>query len=151
MYDGSSSQSASVISDGNATCDKYRTTDYNQLTALPELPVLTILNCSDNQLTVLPELPVLTKLWCSHNQLTALPELPPSLTHLGCKSNPFETRTTLTLEQCCVEFINEEHVECARLPRMLQHSIDVYTPYASTVWSTKNNRYYVECERYTAT
>jgi len=61
----------------------------NKLTALHDLPVsLTVLNCESNQLTALPDLPVsLTKLYCRYNKLTALPELPTSLIKLWCGNN----------------------------------------------------------------
>lgn len=83
--------------------------NYNQLTALPNLPAtlidfrceenqlssltdlpanLQIFSCSDNAITALPELPsTLTHLLCSENQLTSLPELPSNLEHLNCMYN----------------------------------------------------------------
>ena len=58
----------------------------NNLTALPDLPNVTKLYCRHNRLTALPELPNVTKLYCDYNQLTSLPELP-NVTELYCGSN----------------------------------------------------------------
>ena len=82
--------------------------NYNQLTALPELPSsLTLFYCEQNQLTTLPELPdSLTELHCSSNQLTNLPKLlPASLTWLSCSNNQLtnlpELPAILTNLNCC--------------------------------------------------
>ena len=58
----------------------------NQLTSLPDLPMVIELDCYNNNLTALPDLPNVTKLYCRHNRLTALPELP-NVTELFCNEN----------------------------------------------------------------
>ena len=59
---------------------------YNRLIALPELPSIKILSCPSNRLTSLPELPNVKQLNCCYNQITELPELP-SINNLLCRGN----------------------------------------------------------------
>ncbi len=47
---------------------------YQNLTSLPSIPTLEILDCYNNLLTSLPNMPLLKELWC--DQLTSLPVMP---------------------------------------------------------------------------
>ena len=58
----------------------------NQLTVLPNLPLVRSLYCSYNRLTVLPNLPLVIELSCPSNRLTQLPELP-NVEQLNCRYN----------------------------------------------------------------
>jgi len=59
---------------------------YNELTSLPDLPLVIKLNCRDNKLTSLSNLPLVTVLNCSGNLLTSLPKLP-CIIKLDCYNN----------------------------------------------------------------
>jgi len=68
---------------------KFLLCQYNQLTALPVLPLsLVVLECHNNMLTALPALPSgLSNLSCAYNQISVLPALPPGLDVLHCDTN----------------------------------------------------------------
>ena len=57
-----------------------------QLTELPDLPNVKLLNCSNNQLTTLPEIPNVRNLYCSNNQLTKLGQVS-NVQILHCSEN----------------------------------------------------------------
>jgi Leucine-rich repeat (LRR) protein len=64
----------------------------NQLTSIPELPLLLdTLSCENNQLAALPAItPHLIYLYCENNKITCLPYLPSTLISVSAGGNLFE-------------------------------------------------------------